>query len=81
MNCFIHDCCVEYMSGVGVFAGYTEGTRIAHNEICRLPYSGISVGWGWGEEDAGGGGYHQPHRTKRRPRPGTIASNRTTSTT
>ena len=50
------------MGGVGVFAGYTEGTRIAHNEICRLPYSGISVGWGWGEEDAGGGGYNQPHR-------------------
>ena len=46
---------------MGVFAGYTEGTRIAHNEICRLPYSGISVGWGWGEEDAGGGGgYEQP---------------------
>ena len=62
VNCFIHDCCVEYMSGVGVFAGYTEGTRIAHNEICRLPYSAISVGWGWGQEDAGGGGYHQPHR-------------------
>jgi hypothetical protein len=36
---------------VGVFAGYTEGTRIAHNEICRLPYTGISSGWGWGEED------------------------------
>jgi hypothetical protein len=62
VNCFIHDCCVEYMSGVGVFAGYTEGTRIAHNEICRLPYSAISVGWGWGQEDAGGGGYHQPYR-------------------
>ena len=61
-NCYIHDCCVEYLSGVGVFAGYTEGTRIAHNEICRLPYSGISVGWGWGQEDAGGGAYPQPHR-------------------
>jgi len=56
-NC-IHDCCVEYMGGVGVFAGYTDGTVIAHNEICRLPYSGISVGWGWGEEDAGGGAPH-----------------------
>ena len=60
VNCYIHDCAVEYMGGVGVFAGYTEGTRIVHNEICRMPYSGISVGWGWGEEDAGGGGYQQP---------------------
>jgi hypothetical protein len=34
--------------------------RIAHNEICHLPYTGISIGWGWGEEDAGGGGYFAP---------------------
>jgi hypothetical protein len=50
------------MGGVGIFGGYIEGTRIAHNEICHLPYTGISVGWGWGMEDAGGGGYNQPHR-------------------
>ncbi|NUQ63189.1 MAG: right-handed parallel beta-helix repeat-containing protein [Pirellulales bacterium] len=62
-NC-IHDCCVEYMGGVGVFAGYTDGTVIARNEIRRLPYSGISVGWGWGEEDAGGGheSYYMPFK-------------------
>lgn len=60
VNCSIHDCCLEYMGGVGIFAGYTEGTRLAHNEIARLPYSGISVGWGWGEEDAGGGAHEQP---------------------
>jgi len=64
VNNYIHNCCVEYMGGVGVFAGYTEGTVIAHNEITRLPYSGISVGWGWGEEDAGGGNpaYEQPFK-------------------
>jgi hypothetical protein len=61
VNCYIHDCAVEYMGGVGVFGGYTEGTTIAHNEITRLPYSGISLGWGWGEEDAGGGSYKQPY--------------------
>ena len=58
VNSYIHDCCVEYMGGVGVSAGYTDGTIIAHNEICRLPYSGVSIGWGWGEEDAGGGAEH-----------------------
>jgi hypothetical protein len=63
-NCYIHDCCVEYMGGVGIFAGYTEGTVIAHNEITRLPYSGVSVGWGWGQEDAGGGApqYELPYK-------------------
>ncbi|NLX13479.1 MAG: hypothetical protein GXY44_07480 [Phycisphaerales bacterium] len=64
VNNYIHDCCVEYMGGVGVFAGYTDSTIIGHNEICRLPYSGISVGWGWGEQDAGGGweGYIIPFK-------------------
>jgi hypothetical protein len=53
-NNLIRDCGVEYQGSIGVFAGYTEGTVIAHNEICNLPYSGVSVGWGWGIEDAGG---------------------------
>lgn len=56
-NCRIHDIGTEYEDSVGVFAGYTDGTVIAHNEIHDLPYSAISVGWGWGEEDAGGGAY------------------------
>lgn len=62
VNCYIHDCCLDYNGGVGVFVGYTEGTTIAHNEFTRLPYSGISIGWGWGEEDAGGGNYQQPFK-------------------
>lgn len=63
-NCYIHDCCLDYSGGVGVCAGYTEGTVIAHNEIVQMPYSGVSVGWGWGEEDAGGGNpdYRQPFK-------------------
>ena len=66
VNSYIHDCGVEYFGSVGVFAGYTEGTVIAHNEIRDLPYSGISVGWGWGEEDVGGGNptYQQPFKYK-----------------
>lgn len=64
VNNYIHDVCVEYNGGVGIFVGYTDGTLIGHNEICNLPYSGVSVGWGWGEEDAGGGPAHyvQPFR-------------------
>jgi hypothetical protein len=56
----IHDIAVEYLGGVGIFAGYTEATLIAHNEVYDLPYSGISIGWGWGETDAGGGASEQP---------------------
>ncbi|MBM4042402.1 MAG: right-handed parallel beta-helix repeat-containing protein, partial [Planctomycetes bacterium] len=58
-NCLIHDCGVEFKGSVGIFAGYTEATTIVHNEIRDLPYTGVSVGWGWGEEDAGGGAYGQ----------------------
>ena len=62
-NCYIHDCCLDYKGGVGIFVGYTEGTVLAHNEIAHLPYSGISMGWGWGEEDAGGRfDYEQPFK-------------------
>jgi hypothetical protein len=62
VNNYIHGVAVEYTAGVGIFAGYTSGTTIAHNEISDLPYSGISMGWGWGEEDPGGGAasYFQP---------------------
>jgi hypothetical protein len=59
-NNYIHHVAVDYIAGVGVFVGYTDGTIIANNEIAHLPYSGISVGWGWGETDAGGGAYWQP---------------------
>ncbi len=57
IDCRIHDCCLDYKGGVGIFLGYVKGCLIARNEIRDLPYSGISVGWGWGEEDAGGGAY------------------------
>lgn len=56
-NCRIDHIGIEFEDSVGVFAGYTRGTVIACNEIHDLPYSGISIGWGWGEEDAGGGAY------------------------
>ncbi|NLX99711.1 MAG: right-handed parallel beta-helix repeat-containing protein [Rhodopirellula sp.] len=50
----------DYHSGIAVVAGYTEGTVIAYNEIFDVPYSGISIGWGWGMTDAGGGVYVDP---------------------
>src|SRR5262249_20778332 len=36
-------------------------TTLAQNELFDLPYTGISVGWGWGGVDPGGpGGYTTP---------------------
>ena len=67
VNNYVHDAGVEYEGSVGIFAGYTDGTLIAHNEVYNLPCMGISVGWGWGEEDPGGNpkwpqlfGYDEP---------------------
>jgi hypothetical protein len=59
-NNYIHDIGLEYQGSVAVFVGYTDGTVIAHNEIARIPYSAVSVGWGWGQEDAGGAEGMQP---------------------
>ena len=43
----IKNVAVEYSGCVGLFAGYLVNTTIAHNDIEELPYTGISLGWGW----------------------------------
>jgi hypothetical protein len=53
LDSYIHDTGVEYFGSVGVFVGYTGATVIAHNEITRTPYTGVSIGWGWGMVDPG----------------------------
>jgi hypothetical protein len=35
---------------VAIAAGYVRGIDISHNEIHRVPYSGISLGWGWNRD-------------------------------
>jgi len=36
----------------GIWVSYAHHLSIAHNEIAYQPYTGISIGWGWGQ---GGG--------------------------
>jgi hypothetical protein len=36
-----------YPGHVGIFAGYPNGATIMHNSLSNMPYTGISVGWGW----------------------------------
>lgn len=45
-NC-ISNCGAEDWGCVGIAVGYAREIRIAHNDVSDLPYSGISVGWGW----------------------------------
>lgn len=46
-NNVITDCGNEDWGCAGICAGYVREMKIEHNEISNLPYTGISVGWGW----------------------------------
>ena len=46
-NNLIHDCGNEDWGCVGIAAGYVRNLSVQHNELFNLPYTGISVGWGW----------------------------------
>ena len=44
----------EYRDAAGIYVGFTTRTRVEHNDICDVPWSGIAIGWGWGLLDPGG---------------------------
>jgi hypothetical protein len=46
-NNYITDIGNEDWGCVGICAGYVQDVDIEHNEICEVPYTGISLGWGW----------------------------------
>jgi hypothetical protein len=46
-NNLVTDCGNEDWGCVGIAIGYARNVAVAHNEIFDLPYTGISVGWGW----------------------------------
>jgi len=43
----ITDATNEDWGCVGIGAGYVRNVTIAHNEVCDVNYTGISIGWGW----------------------------------
>lgn len=49
----IYDAANEDWSCAGINAGYVCNTEICHNELHRLNYSGICVGWGWTPRESG----------------------------
>ena len=50
-NNYIDACGIEYKGNPGITVGYVDGIDIEYNTLTNLPYSGISVGWGWGVSD------------------------------
>jgi hypothetical protein len=46
-NNIVTDCGNEDWGCVGIGVGYAHDIKIEHNEVFNLPYTGISVGWGW----------------------------------
>ena len=50
----VHDMGLDYRGITSFLPTYVTNATIAHNEVYNMPYSGISVGFGWGANDAGG---------------------------
>jgi hypothetical protein len=49
-NNWIDHVALAYRDNVAIMGGFVDGLDILHNTIHDLPYTGISVGWGWNFE-------------------------------
>lgn len=47
-NNYITNAASEDWSNVGISIGYAANVTISNNELYYLPYTAISLGWGWG---------------------------------
>ncbi|MFI0448894.1 ricin-type beta-trefoil lectin domain protein [Actinomadura sp. 6N118] len=54
----IHDLGVEYRGNVSALTTYVTNATMSHNEVYNMPYSGLSIGYGWGSNDAGGSDHY-----------------------
>lgn len=49
-NNLINDVANEDWGCTGIAAGFVKNISIEHNDISDIPYTGISLGWGWTSE-------------------------------
>ncbi|MCM4078099.1 ricin-type beta-trefoil lectin domain protein [Paractinoplanes hotanensis] len=54
----LHDLGTDHRGIVSVLATYVTNAVISHNEAYNLPYTGMSIGYGWGSNDAGGSNHY-----------------------
>jgi len=47
-NNYIHDVATEFRGAAAISIGFLSNTTIRNNEIYNVPYTGMSIGWGWG---------------------------------
>jgi hypothetical protein len=40
----------DHPDAVGIIVTYAAQASIVHNDVAHLPYTGISLGWGWGTD-------------------------------
>jgi hypothetical protein len=46
-NCVIRQCGMDSRGAVGIFVAFSADTRVAHNVVHDLPYTGLSIGYRW----------------------------------
>ncbi len=47
LNCTVRSCGEVCFGSVGIYDAFCVATRIAHNEVYAMPYTGVSVGFRW----------------------------------
>ncbi len=50
----IHDLGLDYRGIVSVLTTYVADATVSYNEVYNMPYTGMSIGYGWGANDTGG---------------------------
>ncbi|MEE6310387.1 RICIN domain-containing protein [Plantactinospora veratri] len=54
----LHDLGVEHRGIVSVLTTYVTNATVSYNEVYNMPYTGMSMGYGWGANDAGGSNHY-----------------------
>ncbi len=56
-NNLIQNTGVQFFGSVGIWVGLAHRIHIHHNEIRKLPYTGVSLGWRWDRTNTNTGGH------------------------